>query len=572
METTTEERIETHNICENFLSTVESAGDLTAIRVLGDGGEFEKVSYKELADRIARVVTALSELGVSQGDHVLLMMANRIEFHIADLACLFLRATPVSVYNSSSTDQVADVITQTEAKLAIVEDQFGVTVTKARGQSQSLSSLVAVGDTFEGSNVNFAELLASTPVDLKPLAEAVEGSDIATVIFTSGTTGQSKGVVLDHDNLTWTVACLRRTLNLDSYIGQRLISYLPMAHVAERTVSHYTGLISGFDITCCPEPTQVAEFAKTVRPTILFGVPRVYEKIYNKVLANLQGENPSTVSKLVGALKFKLFKKKILDKTGLNELVVAASGGAALSPVVMEWFQELGLPISEIYGLSETSGPLAWAPFDVKVGSVGPACPGIEMRLAEDGEIMCRGGNVFRGYLNRQDLTDQVMDANGWFATGDIGVVNSDGYLKVVDRKKEILVTSGGKNVSPTALENALKLIPMVSQAAVVGDGRKYVSSLVTLDPEAAESWCEANGIKVNSMSEIAESAKVKRAIDDEVQSVMGSFSQAERVKKVHVLDHDWEPDTECLTATSKLRRRVIEKTYASEIEAMYNL
>ncbi len=570
METTVEDRIESHNICENFLATVQAAGERTAIRVPVADGSLEEVSYSELADRIARVVTALGDRGVSQGDHVLLMMTNRIEFHIADLACLFLRATPVSVYNSSSTDQISDVIEQTEAKIAIVEDQFGLAVTKAKDQSSSLSSIVSVGDSFEGSDVAFDELLASESADLESLAAAVQGSDVATVIFTSGTTGQSKGVVLDHDNLTWTVACLRRTLNLDFYIGQRLISYLPMAHVAERTVSHYTGLISGFDITCCPEPTQVAEFARTVRPTILFGVPRVYEKIYNKVLANLQGENPTTLSRLAGALKFKLFKKKILNKTGLDELVVAASGGAALSPVVMEWFQELGLPISEIYGLSETSGPLAWAPFDVKVGSIGPACPGIEMRLADDGEIMCRGGNVFHGYLNRDDLTSQAKDSDGWFATGDIGVIDDDGYLKVVDRKKEILVTSGGKNVSPTALENALKLIPMVSQAAVVGDGRKFISSLVTLDPEAAESWCASNGIQVNSMSEIANSAKVREVIDSEVNSVMGQFSQAERVKKVHVLDHDWEPDTACLTATSKLRRRVIEKTYAAEIESMY--
>ncbi len=571
MVTTNEDIIESQNICENFLSAVADSRESTAIRVPQPDGTLETVSYTELADRVARAVTGLATHGVTQGDYVLLMMTNRIEFHIADLACLFLRATPVSVYNSSSVDQVVEIISQTKAKVAIVEDQFGPTIVEARQQSATLSSIVSVGESFEGSDASFDELVGSNAADLEDLASKVEGSDIATVIFTSGTTGESKGVVLDHDNLTWTVACLRRTLNLDTYKGQRLISYLPMAHVAERTVSHYTGLISGFDITCCPEPTQVAEFAKTVRPTILFGVPRVYEKIYNKVLANLCGENPTTVSKLVGAVKFKLFKKKILDKVGLNELVVAASGGAALSPTVMEWFTELGLPISEIYGLSETCGPLAWAPFDAKAGRVGPACPGIEMRLAEDGEIQCRGGNVFRGYLNRQDLTDQVLDAQGWFSTGDIGVVDGNGSLKVIDRKKEILVTSGGKNVSPTALENALKLIPVVSQAAVVGDGRKFVSSLVTLDPDAAHSWCEANGIKVNSMAEVASCPEFNEALDTQVETAMGQFSHAEQVKKVHLLDHDWEPDTACLTATSKLRRRVIEKTYASEIEAMYS-
>ncbi len=562
------DRIENSSICRNFLDQVERNPQDTALR-WKDGDDWHALTYQELKGKIASVAAGLAGLGIKQGDRVMLMMRNRYEFHILDLAALFLGATPVSIYNTSSSAQIKKVVTAADAKAIFVEDHLSEVV-ETMPSNDLPGHVMAVGSNFSNSTGSYSDLDEVIGADLEALASKVDSSQMATLIFTSGTTGDPKGVVLDHANVSWTVACLRRRLELGVYEGTKLISYLPMAHIAERMVSHYTGLLSGFEVTCCPEPTDVAKYALEVRPNILFGVPRVYEKIYSKVKLALEGEDPTAAKRAIAALKVKLFSKKIRAKIGLDQLVVAVSGGAPLSPDVMQWFLTIGVPMSEIYGLSETSGPMTWHPTKPKVGYVGPACPGVEVKLADDGEIMCRGGNIFRGYLDRPDLTSEVMFEGGWFATGDIGEFDEDNYLKVIDRKKELIVTSGGKNISPSMLENSMKLSPLVAQAIAIGDRRKYVTALVTLEPEAVESWAESNGFAGESFKDLAKKPELVQTVQEQVGKEMESYSSAEKVKKLIVLDEEWLPDSECLTPTSKLRRKVIFDKYSTEIDSLY--
>jgi long-chain acyl-CoA synthetase len=401
-------------------------------------------------------------------------------------------------------------------------------------------------------------------------------------------------VMLDHKNICWTIECLREALPFTETVGKRIVSYLPMAHIAERMTSHYQGLALGLEVTCCPDPTLIASYAGQVRPNVMFGVPRVWEKVYAGVMGALAAdpEKKKAVDEAVaaaGPIREKMtfgtatpeeietyeFLDAVAFSTirqlvGLDELEAAITGAAPIPPEILSWFRTIGVPLSEIYGLSETSGPMTWEPERVKPGYVGRACPGIEVKLAEDGEVLCRGGNVFRGYLNQPGKTAEVLDADGWFHSGDIGELDDEGYLRIVDRKKELIITAGGKNISPANLEAALKTIPLVGQACSIGDKRPFVSALVVLDPDIAPAWAREQGIEFENLSDLAQHPAVVEEIERALPEVMGGFSNAEKVKKVKVLGEEWLPDSEVLTPTSKLKRRGVHARYADEIESLY--
>jgi len=326
----------------------------------------------------------------------------------------------------------------------------------------------------------------------------------------------------------------------------------------------------------------------------MFGVPRVWEKIYGGVQAALSAdpEKEKAVREAVEAAgpiaekitwgtatpeEIETYEfldavafSTIRELVGLDQLVAAVTGAAPIPAEMLAWFRTIGVPLSEIYGLSETSGPMTWAPYKVKPGYVGHACPGIEVKLDEDGEVMCRGGNVFRGYLNQAEKTTEVLDGEGWFRSGDIGEIDDDGYVKIVDRKKELIITAGGKNLSPSNLEAALKMMPLVGQAIAIGDQRPFVSALVVLDPDFAPQWAASKGIEYSSIEELAENPEVIAEIEGNLGDVMSEFNNAERVKKVRVLGEEWMPDTDLLTPTSKLKRRGIHARYAAEIDQLY--
>jgi long-chain acyl-CoA synthetase len=553
------------------------------------------MTFDEFAHNVACAAAGLAANGLGAGDRLMLMIRNRPEFHVLDTAALFIGATPVSIYNSSSSDQIEYLCNDAEAKMAIVEDAgFHQAFEKARPSIATLDKVGIVDDSAAIADFTYASLLSSEPIDLAAAATTIKTDDLATLIYTSGTTGPSKGVMIDHANICWTVECLKRAFNLDDLAGKRLVSYLPMAHIAERMTSHYQSLFVGYEITCCPDPTQFAAYAGEVHPNIMFGVPRVWEKLYGGIQAALAAdpEKKKAVDDGVAAAapiaekmtwgtatQEEIETYEFLDAVafstirglvGLDQLDAAITGAAPIPAELLAWFRTIGVPLSEIYGLSETCGPMTWEPYKVKPGTVGVACPGIEVKLDEDGEVMCRGGNVFRGYLNQPEKTTEVLDDEGWFRSGDIGEFDDDGYLKIVDRKKELIITAGGKNLSPSNLEAQLKMIPLVGQAIAIGDNRPFVSALVVLDPDVAPPWAAANGIEFDSLDQLAEHPKVVAEIEGALPEVMAGFNNAERVKKVKILGEEWLPDTELLTPTSKLKRRGVHARYADDIEALY--
>jgi long-chain acyl-CoA synthetase len=562
------------------------------------GDTWEETTYAEYGDAAARVASGLGALGVGRGDRVVLMMRNRPEFHVADVGVVLAGATPISIYNSSSPDQIAYLAGHCHATVAIVEDVgFLDRLRAVRDRLPDLREVVLV-DVPEGGAPDgvheWSSLLASAPGDLGALARVVEPSDLATVIYTSGTTGPPKGVMIDHANVAWTLKCLREVLADVDVEGARLVSYLPMAHIAERNVSHYFGIANAYEVTTCPEPGQVAQYLPEVHPQIFFAVPRVWEKIHAGVVA-MASADPARKAQLDAALDIglKVSDHRARDEEpppdlaaawaeadaglgavrallGLDACITAISGAAPIAVEIFDFFRGLGIPLSEVYGMSETTGIMTWDAFRIRAGTVGRAVPGLDVRLADDGEVICRGGCVFRGYLDDAGKTAETLDADGWLHSGDIGVIDDDGYLRIVDRKKELIITAGGKNISPANLESALKAQTLIGQACVIGDQRPFMSALVVLDPDTVPAWAAAQGIEATSLAELADNTQVKDEVDREVAAAMASFNNAERVKKVAILHEEWLPDSEELTPTSKLKRRGIHGKYAKEIEALY--
>jgi long-chain acyl-CoA synthetase len=585
-----------HTVATRFRDMVAARPDQVALRWKTEHG-WATWTWVEYADRACRVAGALRELGVGRGERVVLMLRNRPEFHVADVATLLLGATPVSIYNSSAPEQVRFLAQHCGAVAGVVEDlDYLERMLTVRDELPLLQHLAVVDHDGRapGSVVPFDELCRADPVDLDQAATTAAGDDLATIIYTSGTTGPPKGVMLDHANVVWTVESLRRTLEPVDPSGWRLVSYLPMAHVAERMNSHYQAITFGYEVSTCPEPGRVAEYLPATQPQLLFAVPRIWEKMHAGVLA-VSGRDPQQAAALEAALavgdqeqayrargetlpaglaaEYEMHRPTLTlvrQLLGLDEVVSAVSGAAPVTREVLGFFRALGVELSEIYGLSESSGPLTWAPWRVRVGTVGPAIPGCSVRLGEDGEVLARGGNIFRGYLNDPSRTAEALDADGWLHSGDVGEFDEDGYLRIVDRKKELIITAGGKNISPANLEAALKAAPIIGQACVIGDGRPFVSALVVLDPEVAPAWAATHGVSSGSLTELAANPTVEAEVAREVGAANDRFSSVEQIKQFSVLGDEWLPDSEELTPTMKLKRRGIYAKYADAIDAMY--
>ena len=590
--------VEGRTICTNFLDTVAAHPEAIAVRWRNPDESWGEWSFRDLAHRVARVAAALRAHEVAPGDRVVLMMRNIPEFHVLDLAVSFCGATPVSIYNSSSPEQVQYLVEHSGAVLGVVEDVgFLERFLKVRDEVPGLRTLAVLRDPdaiAPGDVRRVDDWLHHEPLDLATAVADCQIDQLATMIYTSGTTGPPKGVMLTHRNLVWTVECLKRAMPFDSYVGKRVVSYLPMAHIAERMTSHYMGVSVGYEITTCPDPAQIATYLKEVRPNVVFGVPRVWEKIYAGVNAAL-GADPAkkaqfddgvaAATPIVERLDWGTATDEdratwefldaaafgpVRELIGLDQVDAAITGAAPIPADILRWFRAIGVPLSEIYGMSESSGPMTWTGTRVKPGTVGPAVPGVEVRLADDGEIVCRGGNVFAGYYGAPDKTAEALDDDGWLHSGDIGVIDADGYVRIVDRKKELIITAGGKNISPANLEAALKMIPIVGQACAIGDNRPFVSALVVLDPEVAPVWAQANEIEFADLADLASKPEVVDEIHRALEGVMAQFNNAERVKKVSIIGEEWMPDSDVLTPTSKLKRRGIHARYEAEIEAMY--
>jgi long-chain acyl-CoA synthetase len=585
-----DERIAGQTIVSRFLDTVRTHPTQVALRAKRPDGSHAEWNYARYAEQVAAAAFRLRSLGVGPGDRVVLMMRNVPEFHFLDLAIAALGATSISIYNSSSAEQVGYLAGHCGARLAIVEDDgFETRFATARADLPRLETVVNLShagareQTFEGDSLDLEKASATCTPDT-----------IATVIYTSGTTGPPKGVMLTHRNVIWTAEGCLQLLDLDP-VGFRAVSYLPMAHIAERLTTHYLAVIGGFEVTTCPDPGQIAAYATEVHPQILFGVPRVWEKIHAGVQAALAADRekkarfdeavsaaiPISERRTIGeataedeatwAFLDELAFAPVRALVGLDAVEYAVSGAAPIPAELISWFRALGVPLSEVYGMSESTGIMSWSPIRAKAGTVGLPFPGTECFLAEDGEVCIRGGNVFAGYLDDPARTAEALDPDGTLHSGDIGQFDDEGYLRIIDRKKELLITAGGKNISPANLESALKTIPLVAQACAIGDQRPFVSALVVLDAEVAPVWAKEHGIEFASLTDLAAHPTVIAEIDRGVETAMAGFNHTERVKKVKVLADEWLPDSEELTPTSKLKRRGIHAKYAEEIEALYS-
>ncbi len=563
----------------------------------GDGG-WITTTTAEVRDLAAKVAAGLLAHGVEPGERVLLMMRNRPDFHWLDLAAQFVRATPVSIYNSSSPEEIQYLSSHAEARIAIVEDEgFLTRILKVRDELPNLERIFVIeppeGDLPDGV-APASELSEHGDADLDALAAATQPDDLATLIYTSGTTGPPKGVMISQGNVCYTADSLFESIEDPDARGWRIVSYLPMAHIAERMVSHYRTLIDGLEIYTCPDPGQLMAYVKDARPEMLFGVPRVFEKVYagvNAALAADPDKQQQFDDGVAAAIEIKRAERAgtitdeqrdtwnfldavafstVRELVGLQDIKLAITGAAPLPSAILEWFNAIGVPLAEVYGLSETTGPMTFSPTRNKPGWVGRQIPGCEVALADDGEVICRGGNVFQGYLDQPDKTAEVL-VDGWFHSGDIGELDDEGYLRIVDRKKELIITSGGKNISPANLEASLKMIPIIGQACAIGDQRKFISALLVLDPETAPVWAAANGKAGMSLQELAEDDDVRAVVQAGVDAANEQFAQVEQIKRFKIVGEEWLPDSDVLTPTSKLKRRGIHARYDAEIEALYD-
>lgn len=593
-----------------FLETLSQRADVTGLRAMaGESPDaWDTWTWEEIGELVAKAAAGLQHHGVQRGQRVLLMMKNRPEFHWLDLAIQFLGATAVSIYNSSAREEITYLAQHSEAQVAIVDPgDFVQRVQDVRADLPDLRTVFVLGalgsrvqtneakDFADPSVFPYDELLAHGSADLVALAEQSDPNDLATVIYTSGTTGPPKGVMLTQFNIVYTIEQLRRCLDFDpdELCGIRIISYLPMAHIAERMNSHYLAATYGLTVTTCPEVGQIAAYAREVRPEMIFGVPRVWEKVHAGVNAALAAD-PEKQARFQEGLELALSIKAderagvatkeqletwafldavafstVRQLVGLDAVRFAISGAAPLGRDVLEWFNAIGVPLSEIYGMSESSGPMTWAPHAIKPGTVGPAIPGCEVRLGDDGEVMCRGGNVFAGYLKDPQKTAETI-IDGWLHSGDIGELDEDGYLRIVDRKKELIITAGGKNISPANLEGALKAVPLIGQAAAIGDGRRFVSAVLVLDPELAPAWAARNGLADLSLAELAAHPDVLVEVQRGVDEVNKQFAPVEQIRRFVLVGDEWLPDSDLLTPTSKLKRRGVLARYGDAIEELY--
>jgi long-subunit acyl-CoA synthetase (AMP-forming) len=596
---TIDREVHGQTVVSRFLATVAAHPDHVAFHWKEkEGDEWAELVFAGYAREVARAMVGLQRLGVRRGDRVVLMMRNVPEFHVADMAVLFCGATPISIYNSSSPEQIRHLLGHSAAKVAVVEDAgFLARVVAVRADLPALQKVVVIDapdELTQDGLSTWEEIIDNEPGDLTEAAARVRPKDIATIVYTSGTTGPPKGVMLSHNNVVWTCESYIHLLDIDP-LGFRSVSYLPMAHIAERLTTHYLSVVHGYQVTTCPDPELLGTYLEKARPHIFFGVPRVWEKLRAAVLAALAADpkrkrkfdramiaaKPLVQARLdrdlteseqhtLATLDRRVFRP-VRDLLGLDTAEIAVTGAAPMPVELLEWFLAIGVPISELYGMSETTAALTWEPYRIRPGTVGRALPGVTLELAEDGEVLTKGGNVFPGYLDEPEKTAEVIDPDGWLHTGDIGELDDDGYLRIVDRKKELIITAGGDNVSPANLEAALRTLPLVGQACAVGDKRPFVAALVVLDPEAARAWAMRQGIAFSALSELAKHPGVREEIESGLEDAMADFNHPERVTKVAILAEEWQPDSDELTATSKIKRRSINVKYAREIEGLYD-
>ena len=600
-----------------FERTVAARGDAPAysdkVGVVTTPGEYvpgwRTLTWTELREQARDVAAAMIEAGVAPGDRVAMMAGNRIEHVVADLAAGHAGATSMSVYNTLSPEQVAFVASHAEPSIAVLENADHLARWEtALGEGSSVRTVVLVEGDLPGDDrfVSWEDFLArgraardALDSEIDARVAAVSPEDPVTILYTSGTTGNPKGVVLSHHSVLYECATSLETSGAAGDI--EFISYLPFAHIAERTLGMYvpqTQSDSAAHVHLIADPALLLPALGEVRPTRFFGVPRVWEKIKTGVSAKLAAEpDPEKRAQVEQCMAVGLeyvealqvggtvtpelqerydavdgallgFLRAIL---GLDRCEWAASAAAPMPLEVARFFAGLGMRIYDVYGMTETCAAVtACGPDQFRLGTVGRALPGIEVTLAEDGEILARGPVASKGYYKQPDATAELIDADGWVHTGDIGEIDEDGFLKVVDRKKEMIITSSGKNIAPSNIENYLKESPIIGHALVFGEGRPYCVAVLTLDAEITPLVAAQMGIEGASLAELAQNPAILAMAQDAVDKANARLSRPEQVKAFELLPVEWTAESEELTPTLKLKRRVVHAKYSDVLEGLY--
>lgn len=559
------------------------------------------VRWSDGLARVDKIAGGMRHLGLTKGDTVGLMLINRPEFHLVDFGVMTAGGTPYSIYQTYTAEQIEYLLRDAATSIIVTEQLYLPVVQAACERLEHAPQLVLVdgdGDAIPDGAITLEELEALDPTfDGAAAAAEIGPDDVLTLIYTSGTTGPPKGVQLSHNNLMYMV---RGTSDIVHFPRRsRVISWLPSAHIAERGAHHYLPAALGFEITTVDDYKLVMEALPEVHPQWFFAVPRIWEKLrggletmvasqpdeqrepleaalaaaIEKVRLEQRGEAvPAELAATVAEADAKYFAA-LRTMLGLDE-VVTINVGAAPTPVeVLEFFHAIGLPLAELWGMSETcGGGTVNPPNAVRIGTVGPAVPGVELKLAEDGEILIRGELVMLGYRNMPEETAATIDADGWLSTGDIGEFDEAMYLKIVDRKKELIINAAGKNMSPANIEAQIKTAsPLIDQVCCIGDGRSYNTALIALDADFAPQWAAKEGIADASLASLSQDSHLLQVIGEAVEQGNERLARVEQIKKFKVLPEEWEPGGDELTPTMKLKRKPIAAKYADEIEALYS-
>ena len=579
-------------MCETFQRTAAIDPDAIALRT---PGATQTLTWREYAEQVRKVAAGLAGLGVRRGDTVSLMMSNRIEFYPLEVGAQHVGATSFSVYNTLPTEQLTYLFDNAGTKVVICEAQY---VDRIRASGAPIEHIVCI-DGSPAATLSLDDLYAAAPddFDFESTWRAVQPEDIVTLIYTSGTTGNPKGVEMTHTNLLFEGYALDAVLGIR--FGDRITSFLPSAHIADRMTGLYGQEMFGSQVTVVSDARAIAAALPDVRPTIWGAVPRVWEKLRAGIEFTVSHETDevkrqalqwalSVAAKRAGALLAgepmsdevaaewakadELVLSKLRERLGFGELRWALSGAAPIPNETLAFFTGIGIPIAEVWGMSELSCAASGShPRDARLGTVGKLLPGLEGKIAEDGEYLVRGPLVMKGYRHEPEKTAEAIDADGWLHTGDIFDVDSDGYLRVIDRKKELIINAAGKNMSPANIENTiLAACPMVGVMITIGDGRPYNAALMVFDADSVGPYAAQHGLSDASPAALAADPDVIARIAAGVAEGNAKLSRVEQIKRFRVLPTLWEPGGDEITQTMKLKRRPIITKYAGEIEELY--
>jgi long-subunit acyl-CoA synthetase (AMP-forming) len=582
-----EEALRQQTLCAAFQITAAANADRPALRTLG--GE-EQATWSEYAERARGIATGLHALDIRAGDAVALMLPNCSEFHLLDSAAMHLGAAPFSIYFSNPADQIEPMIRNSQARVAFAAPEYVEKMLEVQRRTGLIEQIVVLGDDAGAGTMTVTELEALPPspdFDFDATWRAISPDDIAGIVYTSGTTGEPKGVEWSHRALLDNIRGLNR-LAPPSPRG-RWVSYLPMAHLAERFMSHYCSMVFGYTISTAPDIKQLAQGLVETRPTRFFAVPRIYEKLGEgakaiaaaddrlrealeiRLRAVAEGESGALDPELAAAAdEAGKALAPIREKLGLDATEYRGAAAAPMREDTHHLFTSLGLPVAEIWGMSETALSVSNPPERIKMGTIGKPQPGFEAKLADDGELLIRGP-IFSRYRNDPERTREAFDADGWLHTGDVATVDEDGYYKIVDRKKELIINAAGKNIAPAMVEGRVKQqSTLIGHVAAIGDQRSYLTALIVLDDEVLPEFASRHGLS-GSLEELAHDQPVHAEVERAVEAANKTLARVEQIKKFTILDCSWLPGSDEVTQTMKLKRRVINTKYAHEIDALYS-